>query len=63
MYLVEVNEELCTGCGACVAVCPVQILGINDDGKAAVTGNQDDCLGCRSCEVSCPTGAIKVTEL
>ncbi|MFW5690576.1 MAG: 4Fe-4S binding protein [Planctomycetota bacterium] len=32
----KVNEELCTGCGACVEVCPVEAISLGD-GKAPVS--------------------------
>ena len=31
---VEVNKEICIGCGACVGVCPVGALSLDEDGKA-----------------------------
>ena len=31
-----VNQDICIGCGACVGVCPVGAIALNDEGKAAV---------------------------
>jgi len=59
MYVVTVDEELCTGCGECVNACPAQIFRI-ENGKAAVSS--DECLGCQGCVSVCPAGAIKVDE-
>ncbi len=57
---VEINESLCTGCGACINMCPAGILKYDGNtGKAVVTDHmQCDRIG--SCMYICPTGAIKV---
>ena len=59
MYVVTVDQELCTGCGECVAACPAQIFKV--EGGKAVAG-QDECLGCQGCVSVCPAEAIKVDE-
>ncbi|MBQ1827544.1 MAG: 4Fe-4S binding protein [Erysipelotrichaceae bacterium] len=53
---VEVNKELCIGCGACVGVCPVGALDFGDDGKAE--SNPDVCIDCGACMGTCPMEAI-----
>jgi len=62
VYLVEIDPELCSGCGQCVEACPAQILGLGEDGKAEVSGDPTECLGCESCTVICEQGAVKVQE-
>ena len=59
MFVVTVDEDLCTGCGECGNVCPAEIFTI-DGGKALVSG--DECLGCQGCISVCTAGAIKVEE-
>lgn len=54
---VEVNKELCIGCGACVGVCPADALSLDDEGKAEC--NPDLCLDCGACVSTCPTSAIE----
>ncbi|MDR3111640.1 MAG: 4Fe-4S binding protein [Elusimicrobiota bacterium] len=52
-YQIDVN--VCVGCGACAANCPVSAIDPKDD-KYEV--KEDTCVSCGACESSCPTGAI-----
>ena len=52
-----IDEELCTGCGLCVQICPSKTLSLQN-GKAAVTGPGS--LNCGHCMAICPAGAITV---
>ncbi len=54
---VTIDEEKCTGCGACVEVCPVEALKLVDD-KAKV--DPDTCIDCGTCVDECPVGAISL---
>jgi len=56
----RVNEELCTGCGLCAAVCPfksIRLEGEGKDKKAVVI--EASCAGCGTCAAECPFGAIE----
>ncbi|MDP4161233.1 MAG: ferredoxin family protein [Bacillota bacterium] len=53
-----INQQSCISCGKCVAICPGNILGKSDTGKAYVKYPKD-CWGCTSCLKECKTGAIK----
>ena len=53
---VEVDSELCVGCGQCVPVCPVESLSL--EGGVAVIGPM--CLGCGACARACERGFIKL---
>ena len=55
-YLAHVNQDGCTGCGTCVEKCPVDVISLNDDGKAEV--NPSLCLGCGVCAHFCPENTI-----
>ena len=50
-----VNKNKCTGCGACVNVCPVGAISMKD-GKAVI--DQEKCIKCGKCLDVCPQGAI-----
>lgn len=51
-----INQMLCTHCGSCVAVCPEQVLAMNE-GKVVFTRPQV-CTYCTQCEEACPVNAI-----
>lgn len=55
-----IDEELCTGCGLCIEVCPSNTITIEGN-KAVVTGRKS--LNCGHCSAVCPTGAIKVSAM
>ena len=68
-----VNQEKCTGCGACAKACPKAIIHmIPDDVNPVVLCQNVDkgaqtrkvcstgCIGCMKCTKYCPTNAIHV---
>ncbi len=52
----QVNKEVCIGCGTCVGVCPVEAISLVD-GKADI--NQETCIHCGTCAGVCPVNAIE----
>lgn len=58
--IIQINEELCNGCGECVPSCAEGALAIVD-GKAKVIADKY-CDGLGACIGECPTGALKVIE-
>ncbi len=54
----ELDEELCVGCGMCLEVCPhaVFVLG---EAKAHIA-ERDSCMECGACARNCPVGALTV---
>jgi NAD-dependent dihydropyrimidine dehydrogenase PreA subunit len=53
--VITIVVERCTGCGACVEVCPSGALYLVD-GKAAV--DRAFCRACEDCLAACPSEAI-----
>ncbi|ENY8641184.1 TPA: nitroreductase family protein [Clostridioides difficile] len=56
--MIEVDKELCIGCGLCKNDCPVNNIIIEN--KKSVIKKQD-CLMCGHCAAICPTKAITLT--
>lgn len=50
-----VDETRCSGCGACIEVCPTGAISIRGD--TAVI-NQEGCTQCEACFHACPQQAI-----
>ena len=76
--LPEVDEELCTACGACVKACPKGIIELRnkgpksrrmfvscvnkDKGAVARKACSAACIGCGKCAKECPFDAITITN-
>jgi NAD-dependent dihydropyrimidine dehydrogenase PreA subunit len=55
----SIRGDTCTGCGACVDVCPHGVLGMRS-GKAEIL-DRAFCMECGACARNCPFGAISVS--
>ena len=53
------NEERCTHCGACVAICPADAF-IVDPQTRLVSFDNEKCLACEICIEACPPRAMEV---
>ena len=58
--IIEIDEELCTGCGVCIPNCPEGALQVID-GKARLISDIF-CDGLGACLGECPEGAITIIE-
>lgn len=58
--IIQIDEEKCSGCGACADACHEGAIGMID-GKAKLL-RDDYCDGLGDCLPSCPTGAISFVE-
>ncbi len=58
--IIEIDEELCNGCGKCVMACQEGALAIID-GKAKLI-SEILCDGFGACLGECPTGALRIVE-
>ncbi len=54
------DEEKCVDCGACVSLCPVKAICIQNDWSIDV--DNDLCIACGFCIDSCPMKAITIVE-
>lgn len=51
------KNDVCTGCGECVRICPVAAIEIKQS-KASFDWKR--CIGCAECLSACPEGAIRI---
>ncbi|HEY5924207.1 MAG TPA: NAD(P)-binding domain-containing protein [Kofleriaceae bacterium] len=52
----DINDDRCTGCDACVAICPANVLDLVAN-KSRVL-RFEDCIQCEACMFACPTEAL-----
>jgi heterodisulfide reductase subunit A len=52
----RVNERICSGCGLCVQVCPMDARHLDPE-KAIAVVDPWLCAGCGTCVAACPNGA------
>jgi RnfABCDGE-type electron transport complex B subunit len=70
-----IDENKCTACGKCVAICPKELFSLvptgktyavrcksQDSGKKVISACSVGCIACHKCEKACPVGAIKVVD-
>lgn len=62
MYIAEVKESLCMGCGICVDACPYSARYIDEVKKIAFV-RPFLCDSCGSCVAACPNDASYLTDL
>ncbi len=53
------NEERCTHCGACIAVCPTDALSV-DRANMEVLFDHEECVACELCIKACPPRAMEI---
>ncbi len=56
---IDINQDACTLCLACVSLCPSGALTDNPD-RPEVRFQEDACLQCGVCRSTCPEGAISL---
>jgi dihydroorotate dehydrogenase/ferredoxin len=60
-WVPEIDQTLCTGCGACQAQCVYGVLTMEERG-GKVTVNEDKCWSCGFCVGICPSNAIRLVD-
>lgn len=58
-YYAEIDPELCTGCGTCVNICPMEAIKLQNDISKI---KKKRCIGCGNCVVKCPVEAISLKK-
>jgi len=59
--IANVNEDLCSGCRICEAVCEYNAIEMKEkDGKLVSSVLEALCKGCGVCGSTCPTGAVSM---
>ncbi len=60
---IEVNEDLCSGCGICVGVCPYDASKLEKTEKGLISVIDDlKCKRCGVCVSACPSGARTIKD-
>jgi NAD-dependent dihydropyrimidine dehydrogenase PreA subunit len=54
----NLDSEICVGCGICTLVCPHQVLDVSE--KKAKVVDSNGCMECGACAKNCPVEAITV---
>lgn len=54
--MINIDYQKCTGCGACIQICPVGCIQFTEDidGFRYPSINSSACLNCKKCESVCP---------
>jgi NAD-dependent dihydropyrimidine dehydrogenase PreA subunit len=53
---VIVDEEKCTGCGACEEACPVEAIKVKEKAKV----DEETCIDCGACVDECSVEALSL---
>jgi heterodisulfide reductase subunit A len=58
--IAEVNEEICSGCAICIAMCPYGAISRKEkDEKKVAQVDKALCKACGVCVAACPSGAMQ----
>ena len=55
-----INQELCTGCGTCADICPMNVFEHDSPRTAPRIVYGEECWHCNACVLDCPKQAIEL---
>ncbi|MCD6179352.1 MAG: nitroreductase family protein [Bacteroidales bacterium] len=59
----KINQDSCIKCKLCIEVCPVNIIGIDNNGRVNFIPERENiCLECGQCMAICSTDSIKIKK-
>jgi ferredoxin len=58
-YVSQIDDDLCTGCGDCVEVCPFDALEVS---SLVAEVDPEACMGCGVCVSNCEHGALSLVR-
>lgn len=60
----HINASRCSGCGRCIAICPLRLFAFEQQGwrKVSVLQDSDACNGCAKCAANCPLEVIEMKK-
>lgn len=67
-FIPEINETICTGCGKCVTLCPVEAMSLvsasdpHNPNKKKAKLDKNQCLGCGVCLKGCNVDTLKLVS-
>lgn len=64
LALPVIDTQRCTGCGWCVAACPLDLLSLERQGwkKHAILEHAERCTGCSYCALRCPFQVVQMQK-
>jgi NAD-dependent dihydropyrimidine dehydrogenase PreA subunit len=61
MTIEQIDSTLCSGCGVCVDICPMDVIRMDEKNNIAIIVYSKDCSSCGFCESNCPQDAIYIS--
>ncbi len=55
-----INQELCTGCGTCADICPMNVFEQDAPKTEPRVAYGEECWHCNACVLDCPKKAVSL---